>query len=131
MSANKDYTRWPVARTSSEDIGAMSAANISKLPPFDPGSDAVNVIVETPRGCRTKFKYDDKSGLFRFDKMMPTGLTFPFDFGFLPSTRGEDGDPLDVLILTEEPAFPGCLILGALAWNFRGRTKRQGENHAK
>jgi len=92
----------------------MSTSTISKLPPFDPGSDAVNVMVEMPRGCRTKFKYDDKSGLFQFDKMMPTGLTFPFDFGFLPSTRGGEGDPLDVLILAEEPTFPGCLILRRL-----------------
>ncbi len=53
-SANGDYTRWPAARTSSEDMRAMSTSDISQFPPFDAGSDAVNVIAETPRGCRTK-----------------------------------------------------------------------------
>jgi inorganic pyrophosphatase len=92
----------------------MRAANISKLSPFRPGSESVNAVVETPKGWRTKFKYDEKTGLFQFSKMMPAGFTFPFDFGFLPSTRAEDGDPLDVLILTEEPTFVGCLIEGRL-----------------
>jgi inorganic pyrophosphatase len=70
----------------------------------------VNAIIEAPKGSRTKFKYDDEHGTFLFDKMLPLGQTFPFDFGFLPSTRGGDGDPLDVLVLTEEPTFVGCLI---------------------
>jgi inorganic pyrophosphatase len=92
----------------------MSVQAISRLPPFDPDSGALNVIVETPKGRRTKFKYDDKSGLFKFDKVVPMGFAFPFDFGFLPSTVGGDGDPLDVVILTDEPTFTGCIILGHL-----------------
>ncbi len=92
----------------------MNANNISQLSPFDADSDAVNAIVETPRGCRTKYKYDEKTGLFQFDKPLPPGFTFPFEFGFLPSTQGEDGDPLDISVLSDEPTFVGCLILGRL-----------------
>jgi inorganic pyrophosphatase len=92
----------------------MSIHAISRLPPFDSDSGALNVIVETPKGRRTKFKYDEKSGLFKFDKMVPKGFAFPFDFGFLPSTLEEDGDPLDVVVLTDEPTFTGCIILGHL-----------------
>lgn len=92
----------------------MAAMAISELPALDRDSGAVNIIVETPKGARTKFKYDDKSGLFQFDKPLPYGHTFPFEFGFLPSTLGDDGDPLDILVLSEEPTFPGCLIVGRL-----------------
>lgn len=73
-----------------------------------------HVIVETPKGVRTKFKYDEKHHLFMFDKALPTGQSFPFDFGFLPSTIGEDGDPLDALVLADEPTFVGCLVIAKL-----------------
>jgi inorganic pyrophosphatase len=80
------------------------------MQPFDRGSGYLNVIIETPKGSRNKFKYNEKHGLFMFDKAMPIGQSFPFDFGFLPSTIGEDGDPLDALVLTDEPTFVGCFI---------------------
>jgi inorganic pyrophosphatase len=88
----------------------MPHRDISRMRPFGPRSEYINVIIETPKGSQTKFKYDDEYGLFLFDKAMPMGQTFPFDFGFLPSTLGDDGDPLDVLVLSEEPTFVGCLI---------------------
>src|SRR5215831_20148306 len=89
----------------------MSAVrDISRMPPFGPKSEYVNAIIETPKGSRTKFKYDEEHGLFMFDKALPVGQSFPYDFGFLPSTKGDDGDPLDVLVLTDEPTFAGCLI---------------------
>jgi inorganic pyrophosphatase len=69
----------------------------------------VNAIVETPQGSRHKFDYDPKTGLFALGAPMPAGSTFPFDFGFIPSTIGEDGDPLDVLILMDAGTFTGCL----------------------
>ena len=68
------------------------------------------VIVDTPKGSRNKYKYDEKRKLFKLGSVLTTGAVFPFDFGFLPGTRGEDGDALDVLILMDEPAFVGCLI---------------------
>ena len=73
-------------------------------------SQAVQVIVETPRGCRNKYKLDEKSGRMKLSKVMPEGMVFPYDFGFFPGTEGEDGDPLDVLILSDEPTFPGCQV---------------------
>jgi inorganic pyrophosphatase len=80
------------------------------LPAFDPESEDLNVIIETPKGSRNKFKYDEKLHLFRLSGVLPAGAVFPFDFGYVPSTQGEDGDPLDVLVLMDEPAFAGCLV---------------------
>ena len=83
---------------------------LHQLPARQPDSDLLNVVVETPKGCRNKYKYDEGHGLWRLSKVLPLGASFPFDFGFIPSTRGEDGDPLDVLVLLDEPAFPGCVV---------------------
>ena len=68
------------------------------------------VTIETPRGSRNKLKYDPSRGMFKLSKVMPEGMVFPYDFGFVPSTKAEDGDPLDVLVLTDEPLFPGCSV---------------------
>jgi inorganic pyrophosphatase len=70
----------------------------------------IRVVVETPRGHRNKFKFDEKSGKFMLGSVLPAGLSFPYDFGFVPGTKAADGDPLDVLILMDEPAFTGCLV---------------------
>ena len=78
----------------------------------DDGS--VNAIIDTPKGSRNKFKFDEKSGLFKLGGALPLGAVFPFDFGYIPSTKGGDGDPLDILILMDEPAFPGCLVKAKL-----------------
>ena len=66
--------------------------------------------IEVTPGSRKKYKYDEKLGLFLLRKELPHGASFPYDFGFIPGTRGGDGDPLDILVLTDEPAFPGCLV---------------------
>ena len=80
------------------------------LSSFDAETDEVNAIVDTPKGSRNKFKYDEDKGMFKLGGVLPLGAAFPFDFGYIPSTRGEDGDALDILILMDEPAFPGCLV---------------------
>ena len=67
-------------------------------------------IIETPKGRRNKFDYDPESGLFELGGLLPEGMMFPYDFGFLPSTLGGDGDPLDVMVLMDEPAHVGCLL---------------------
>jgi inorganic pyrophosphatase len=67
-------------------------------------------IIETPKGCRNKFDYDPESNLFILGGLLPEGMMFPFDFGFIPSTLGDDGDPLDILVLMDAPAHVGCLI---------------------
>lgn len=71
----------------------------------------MQVIVDTPRGSRNKFKYDEEKALFKLGGVLPAGAVFPFDFGFIPRTRGEDGDAIDVLLLMDEPTFVGCLVL--------------------
>ena len=77
-----------------------------------------NVVVETPRGGRTKFAYDRETGMFLAKKQLAMGFAFPFAFGFLPSTRGEDGDPLDVLLMTDAELSTGtlvrCRLIGAI-----------------
>ena len=72
--------------------------------------NAIGVVIETPKGSRNKFKYDANSRRLKLSKVLPEGMVFPFDFGFVPSTKGADGDPLDVLVLMDDPAFPGCLV---------------------
>src|SRR5947209_6722047 len=83
---------------------------MTMLETFDAKSGDLNVIVETPRGSRNKYKYDDRRRLFKVHSLLPKGMTFPFDYGFIPSTVGDDGDPLDVLVLMEEPAPAGFLV---------------------
>jgi inorganic pyrophosphatase len=78
-----------------------------------------DVIVETPAGCNVKYKYELQYKLFKLHKAMPEGMVFPYDFGFIPGTKGGDGDPLDVLVVSEFKMFPGslvtCRIVGAIA----------------
>src|SRR5580700_21557 len=69
-----------------------------------------SAIIETPKGSRNKFDYDPESNLFKLGGLLPEGMMFPFDFGFIPSTLGDDGDPLDVMVLMDAPAHVGCLM---------------------
>ena len=71
---------------------------------------AIRVIVETPKRSRNKYAFDERERAFKLKKVLPVGMAFPYDFGFIPSTRAEDGDPVDVLVLMDEPAFPGCVL---------------------
>jgi inorganic pyrophosphatase len=80
----------------------------------DPDKEEWRVIIETPKGSRNKYKYADDFCCFQLAKVLPEGMVFPFDFGFLPCTMGADGDPLDVLLLMDQPTFCGCLILSRL-----------------
>jgi inorganic pyrophosphatase len=68
------------------------------------------VVIETPKGSRNKLKYDEERDRFRLSRVLPTGMAFPFDFGFVVDTRAEDGDPLDVLVLSDAPLPMGCLV---------------------
>lgn len=70
----------------------------------------MNVIIETPKGSSEKYKYDENFRLFRLEKTLPAGLVFPFDFGFIHGTKGDDGEPLDVLMISEFKSFPGCIM---------------------
>jgi inorganic pyrophosphatase len=85
--------------------------DISRLPHhFDKAKRECQAIIETPKGRRSKFKYEKEAGLFSLSNILPQGFSFPFDFGFIPSTEAEDGDPLDLIVLMDEPAHVGCLV---------------------
>lgn len=93
--------------------------SLHELPAHVPGSRSrVHVVVETPKGGRNKFAFEPDLQAFKLKGVLPEGHSFPFDFGFVPSTKAEDGDPLDVLLILSAPAFPGCVVearlLGAL-----------------
>jgi inorganic pyrophosphatase len=100
----------------------------SNLPAFDPETGKLNAIIEAPKGAHNKYKFDREKGLFELDKTLPLGMVFPFDFGFVPSTQGEDGDPLDVLVLLEESVFCGCVVPARLIGVIEARQTQQGES---
>jgi inorganic pyrophosphatase len=83
---------------------------LKELPPFDRKSGNLNVIIDTPKGCRSKFAYDMKRKAYVLKSVLPKGALFPFDFGSIPGTKADDGDPLDALVLMDESAFCGCLV---------------------
>ncbi len=70
----------------------------------------LQVVIETPKGSRNKYAYDHERHVLVLKKVLPAGMVFPYDFGFVPSTLADDGDPIDVLLLMDEPAFPGCVL---------------------
>jgi inorganic pyrophosphatase len=82
----------------------------AKLQAYDRVRKRWRVVVETPQGSRHKFKYEPKLGVFTRHSVLPKGMTFPYDFGFLPGTEAEDGDPIDVLLLMDAPVFSGCVV---------------------
>ena len=89
-------------------------ADPTRLKPIDKKDGFLQVIIETPAGSRNKFAFDPDQGIFALKKVLPAGMVFPYDFGFLPKTLAPDGDPIDVLLLMDEPAFPGCAVLSRL-----------------
>jgi inorganic pyrophosphatase len=93
---------------------ARSLANPVLLKPIDKKDEILQVIIETPKGSRNKFAFDEKQKIFALKKVLPAGMTFPHDFGFLPRTLAPDGDPIDVLLLMDEPAFPGIAVRARL-----------------
>jgi inorganic pyrophosphatase len=105
-------------------------ALLTQISPQKPESDLLYAVIETPRGCRNKYKYDEKLGCFTFHKVFPLGSSFPYDFGFIPSTRGEDGDPLDVLVFMDEAASPGCVVPIRLIGVLEATQTEEGESYS-
>lgn len=114
LATPRNYSPEPALHFSveAENSGTIPMAhNLTKLPhKLDPKAATCRVVVETPKGRRGKLDYDPKAGLFRLKTLLPDGMSFPLDFGFVPSTLCDDGDPLDVMVLADEPSFPGTLL---------------------
>ncbi len=70
----------------------------------------IEVLVEIPKGSRNKYEYDHERHVLRLDRRLFSATTYPADYGFIPDTLAEDGDPLDALVLIDDPTFPGCLV---------------------
>ena len=92
-------------------------AGIAALATWDE-QGRLRAVIEAPRGCANKLKFRPEQGVFELHNVLPLGCVFPFDFGFVPGTLGEDGDPLDVLVVMDEPTAPGavvpCRLLGVI-----------------
>lgn len=86
-------------------------ANPSRLKPLaSENKQLLRVVIETPKGSRNKFAFNSDEHIFELKKVLPAGMAFPYDFGFVPRTEADDGDPIDVLVLMDEPAFSGCAL---------------------
>lgn len=95
---------------SKKNSDKKTLGNPIRLEPFAKDKQTIQVVIETPKGSRNKYAFDPDLKIYKLTKVLPAGMTFPYDFGFVPSTRADDGDPVDVLVLMDEPAFAGCLL---------------------
>lgn len=98
-----DVTTQEEDRSRRDDTPIASAA-----PP--PGEDVIDMVVEIPAGSRNKYEYDHVHHLIRLDRRLATATSYPADYGFVPDTLALDGDPLDALVILEDPTFPGCVV---------------------
>jgi inorganic pyrophosphatase len=102
--------------------------NLAKLPSFT-GDDEIQMVVETPRGSRLKLSYEAEDQFFTVSRALALGITYPFDWGFVPGTKGEDGDPIDALAIHEGGTYPGvvlrCKILGMVDVDQKGEKGRE------
>jgi inorganic pyrophosphatase len=102
--------------------------DLASLPhELDKKSNTCRVVIETPKGCRNKFDYDPAVEAFTLGGLLPEGLSFPFDFGFVPSTLADDGDPIDVMVLMDEPAHVGCVLAVRLIGVIEARQTENGK----
>ena len=93
---------------------SRALADPTQLKTLDKKDGLFQVVIETPKNSRNKYAFDPDQRVFALKKVLPAGMVFPYDFGFLPRTIAGDGDPIDVLVLMDEPAFPGCVLRARL-----------------
>lgn len=105
-------------------VGMNPAPPLDRLNPFS--ADDLTVIIETPKGSQNKFVFEPRYGAFMLSGVLPAGAVFPFDFGFVPSTLAADGDPLDVLVLMDAPAFAGCIVPSRLIGVIQAEQTEEG-----
>ena len=87
--------------------------------------NTISVIIETPKGSNLKYYVDERTRFIKLHKILPVGMMFPYDFGFLPGTKGEDGDPLDVIVISEFPGFPACEVECRLIGGFKAEQSKE------
>jgi inorganic pyrophosphatase len=103
-------------------------AILSETATFDAKSGDLRVVIETPKGSRNKYDYDPDCDCMELGTVLPEGMSFPYDFGFVPSTLGDDGDPLDILVLMDAPVIPGCVIRARPIGAIEAKQKAKGED---
>jgi inorganic pyrophosphatase len=103
---------------------------LSEITPFDDKSSDLRIVIETPKGSRNKYSYDPDCDCLQLSTVLPEGMVFPYDFGFIPST-GDDGDPLDILILMEASVVPGCVVRTRVIGGIEAKQKEKGESWTK
>jgi inorganic pyrophosphatase len=102
--------------------------DFSRLDPrLDWAALTCRAIIETPKGGRGKMAYDPASGAFELKRLLPDGMSFPLDFGFVPGTLGQDGDPLDILVLNDEPSPVGTLLTARLIGVIKAEQTEDGD----
>ncbi|TAH49403.1 MAG: inorganic diphosphatase [Chloroflexota bacterium] len=98
------------------------------LPPGPDVPNVVYVVVEIPKGSRNKYEFDRKLGAIRLDRVLYSSMVYPGDYGFVPQTLYDDGDPLDIFVMTNEPTFPGCIIPARPIGLFRMKDKGEPDD---
>jgi inorganic pyrophosphatase len=106
--------------------GKRGLADPITIKPLSKNDEEIKVIVETPKASNNKYAFDPDEGIFTLKKVLPAGMCFPYDFGFVPRTEAEDGDPLDVLIFMDQPAYPGVLLKCRLIGLIEGEQTEKG-----
>ena len=125
---NKRLTVRPARESWESTLANAEWIPLSHLPAMDEATGGVTAVIETPKGSPNKYDYDGGCGAFRLAGVMPEGMTFPYDFGFIPSTVAEDGDPLDVLVFLDAPVAVGCVLTVRLIGVIEAKQRKEGED---
>ena len=83
--------------------------DLSRIP-AQPKPGLINILIEIPAGSKNKYEFDKEMGAFALDRVLSSSVQYPYDYGFVPNTLADDGDPLDGMVLMDQPTFPGCVI---------------------
>jgi inorganic pyrophosphatase len=111
----------------SNAVGFAHMTATDRIKPFAEDKNDIHVVIDTPRGSRNKLKWDRKLGVLKPSHVLTAGAMFPFDFGFVPGTHGADVDALDVLVLSDEPLFPLCLVQARLIGVIEAEQTQEGK----
>jgi inorganic pyrophosphatase len=128
LSSGDSLIDMPWVAIAGKKMASNGYVLLSRLPVLDASSGQITAVIETPRGSPNKYDYDESCAAFRLKRVLPEGTSFPFDFGFIPSTLGDDGDPLDVLVFLSAPAVVGCVLAVRLIGVIEARQQGEGED---